>query len=159
MIAVGAQMDGESRAADAGLLRWAASLGGDLMVNQQVPSPRSRGRDYVAAFGVVGAIMALSWGCSVLGGDDGERGAKGVRSSEVSADQVAPWPFTVSSGTLRCRNGILVTFEAGGVEYALNGSAKTAGYPSVEPVWAEDPQLPGLRVDIHPALLAGSALC
>lgn len=128
------------------------------MANQKMPASTGRGRDYAVAFGLVGLIVAMSWGCSVLGGADGERG-QAVRSSEVSAEQVAPWPFTVASGTLRCRRGALVTFEAGGVEYALNGSAEAAGYPSVLPVWGMDPQVAGLRQNIRPALEAGQALC
>lgn len=128
------------------------------MANQKMLAPRGRGRDYAIAFGLVGLIVAMSWGCSVLGGADGERGQT-VRSSEVSAEQVAPWPFTVASGTLRCRNGGLVTFEASGVEYALNGSAQGAGYPSALPVWAVDPQVAGLRLSLRPAIDAGLAMC
>jgi hypothetical protein len=43
------------------------------------------------------------------------------------------WPFTIESGTLECqKNGLqeIVTLKtATGVTYALNGSAKSAGFP------------------------------
>ncbi|MCU7827311.1 hypothetical protein [Kitasatospora sp. DSM 101779] len=38
----------------------------------------------------------------------------------TSAD-ITPWPFTVDSGTLRCREGGVITFESGGTEYAVYG--------------------------------------
>ena len=44
------------------------------------------------------------------------------------------WLFTVDSGTLRCIDN-QVTFSTGGVEYAVNGSAKSAGHTPMDPVW------------------------
>ncbi|MEV7358191.1 hypothetical protein [Kitasatospora sp. NPDC091276] len=53
----------------------------------------------------------------------------------------------------------MVTFEAGGVEYGVNGTAQ-AKYPKPAPIWADDLQLGnGLKVDVSAVLSAGQALC
>ncbi|MEE4419498.1 hypothetical protein [Streptomyces bugieae] len=78
----------------------------------------------------------------------------------VTAGRFKEWPFTVDAGTLRCRDGVSVTFEAGGTEYGVNGTAQDAGYPSVKPIWAEDKELGnGLKVDISEVLDYGRGLC
>ncbi|MFF7411683.1 hypothetical protein [Streptomyces lydicus] len=78
----------------------------------------------------------------------------------VTAGRFKEWPFTVDVGTLRCRDGVSVTFEAGGTEYGVNGTAQDAGYPSVKPIWADDPELGhGLKVDISEVLDYGRGLC
>ncbi len=78
----------------------------------------------------------------------------------VTAGRFKEWPFTVDVGTLRCRDGVSVTFEAGGTEYGVNGTAQDAGYPSVKPIWADDKELGGgLKVDISEVLDYGRGLC
>ncbi|MER5352763.1 DUF2511 domain-containing protein [Kitasatospora sp. NPDC002551] len=85
--------------------------------------------------------------------------AGSAHSRTVSRASLTPWPFTVESGLLRCRPGQQVTFEAGGVEYGVNGLAQ-GKYPKVLPIWADDPSLGhGLKVDISTVIEAGRALC
>ncbi|MFD0405003.1 DUF2511 domain-containing protein [Kitasatospora sp. NPDC127116] len=85
--------------------------------------------------------------------------AGGAHERLVTRTLISPWPFTVESGTLRCRSGQAVTFEAGGREYGVNGTAQ-ARYPKLLPIWADDPVLGnGLKVDISSMLNAGLALC
>lgn len=66
-------------------------------------------------------LLASSGGC----------GSDGIPVS--STEYGERWPFTVASGTLRCdRDGPrqYVTLDTGkGIYYALNGSAKSFGYP------------------------------
>ena len=50
------------------------------------------------------------------------------------------WPFTVSSGVVRCE-GNAVTFEADGTVYGLNGFALASGYPAVDPIRLLRPDL------------------
>lgn len=58
--------------------------------------------------------------------------AKSVDIKE--ADYGEKWPFTVSEGVLSCsKNEVVFRFE--GIAYAVNGSAKTAGYQPIEPIW------------------------
>lgn len=78
----------------------------------------------------------------------------------VTAGRFKEWPFTVDVGTLRCRDGVSVTFEADGTEYGVNGTAQDAGYPSVKPIWADDKELGnGLKVDVSEVLDYGRGLC
>ena len=92
-----------------------------------------------------------------------------VRSSEsegesgglpVTASRFKEWPFTVDVGVLQCEGGA-VTFEPpGGPRYAVNGTAKGAGYPEITPIWADDKTLGnGLKVDISEVLNKGLSLC
>ncbi|WP_405014648.1 DUF2511 domain-containing protein [Kitasatospora sp. NBC_01539] len=111
--------------------------------------PRSRNRVVYAVVG--GLLVAGGAGWWMLGGEEHTR--------EVSASTVSPWPFTVASGTLHCRSGGALTFEAGGTEYGLNGPAQDAGYPAPLPVWADAQGGGGLHMDMLPALDAAQALC
>ena len=77
------------------------------------------------------------------------------------------WPLTVSEGLLGCSPaGRLqaVTFEtAAGIIYAVNGTAKSSGFPPIEEIWRPDPRPEfatfGLRVNIGPLLDLGLKLC
>jgi hypothetical protein len=74
-----------------------------------------------------------------------------------------PWPFTVDSATLMCTKGAggeRVTVVANREMYALNGTAKSANlWPPFDPIWLDDPQVPGLKVNIGPMIERGRALC
>ncbi|MFG3228126.1 DUF2511 domain-containing protein [Kitasatospora sp. NPDC048194] len=110
---------------------------------------KSRRGKWVAAVVVVAGIFGVSW---LVAGDDGH-------SKEVSRETVSPWPFTVESGTLRCRPGQAVTFEAGGTEYGLNGAAQVR-YVKPQSIWADDPTLGnGLKVNLSSVVKTGLALC
>ncbi|MFC8429901.1 hypothetical protein [Streptomyces sp. NPDC057253] len=127
-----------------------------------------------AAMGFAALVMGLVCFNS-CGGDDGASegdaesttsaaavgGAESSHMRPVVQSGFSEWPFTVASGTLRCRSGSEVTFEpAGGPEYAVNGTAKGAGYPPITPIWADDEDLGyGLKVDISEVLAAGRSLC
>ncbi|MFI9331961.1 DUF2511 domain-containing protein [Kitasatospora sp. NPDC052868] len=112
-------------------------------------------RRYKALLGVgvvAVVVFAVVRGCA---SDDSDK----VRSRAVTSGEVVPWPFTVSAGMLRCRPGEKVTFEVGGVEYALNGLAQ-ADFPKPTAIWADDPVLGhGLKKDIGKVIAAGRALC
>lgn len=73
------------------------------------------------------------------------------------------WPFTVDTATLLCTkapNGERVTVVANGEMYALNGTAKSAKlWPPFDPIWLDNPNIPGLKVDISPMITRGLALC
>jgi hypothetical protein len=55
--------------------------------------------------------------------------------------------------TLRCE-GDAVTFDTtDGDTYAVNGTAKTTtDYPDIDPIWADDPALAGLKKNIGPLI-------
>lgn len=74
-----------------------------------------------------------------------------------------PWPFTVDSATLLCTKAAMgerITVVANGEMYALNGTAKSAKlWPPFDPIWRDDPDTPGLKIDIGPMIDRGRALC
>ena len=60
------------------------------------------------------------------------------------------WPLTVASGTLVC-DSPAVWFESGGRSYAINGVAQTRdGIEALEPIWRENPDIVGARINIGP---------
>ena len=133
----------------------------------------SRG-EWISAGVFLVVVLLVFASCSPDGpGDDGGAGASNARSAGdgrakpsdddgllISAAQFTEWPFTVASGRLKCEAGS-VTFEpSGGPRYGVNGTAKSAGYPDVTPVWADDDELDyGLKVDISQVLNRGLSLC
>lgn len=77
------------------------------------------------------------------------------------ADWGDEWPLTVDSGTVRCEDGGLVLFEADGTTYAVNGTAMSQRpeLPEVDEIWADNPDIPGAKIDIGPVLDSGLELC
>jgi len=108
------------------------------------------------AVGLIVAIVAAAGLRSLM--DDGDDGRS--HALEVTAASFEPWPFTVDRGTLECLDGQSITLRVpDGTRYGLNGTAQTAGHLAPEPVWLEDPEVEGLRVDMGTALAWGQALC
>lgn len=63
------------------------------------------------------------------------------------ADMGADWPLTVEAGVLKYNPALKVGGEAVGPmtfidphgrEWAVNGLAKDAGYPAIDPIWANE---------------------
>lgn len=133
----------------------------------------SRG-EWISAGVFLAVVLLVFASCSPDGpGDDSGTGGSDARSASderakqsdrdgllISAAQFTEWPFTVTSGRLKCEAGS-VTFEpAGGPRYGVNGTAKSVGYPDVTPIWADDEDLGyGLKVDISQVLNRGLSLC
>lgn len=84
---------------------------------------------------------------------------------QVSADSVTyDWPLTVEQGTLRCEANSAVIFQSPeGTKYALNGTATARadqrGYADVDEIWRDNPDVPGLKVDIGGLISDGLELC
>lgn len=58
------------------------------------------------------------------------------------------WPLTVAAGRVRVYDGIYITFiDQRGNEYAVNGSAKACGFPSIDPIWRNGDVLPKVNID------------
>lgn len=78
----------------------------------------------------------------------------------VMPSMFSEWPFTVDAGTLQCEASAVTFAPPGGPRYAVNGTAKSAGYPDITPIWADDKTLGhGLKVDISEVLTKGLSLC
>jgi hypothetical protein len=78
------------------------------------------------------------------------------------------WPLTVPYAIVHCKNitagGMelhVVTLTApDGTRYALNGTAQDqTSYPGIDPIWAPNPDVDGLKTDISPVINAGLKRC
>jgi hypothetical protein len=131
--------------------------------------------------GAVVAVLLLAAVVVALGDDDstvarrgtgdassapGSGGAVAARDGALAYDELVPeliseadWPLTVRRGTLTCVDGLFVVYAVGGVTYAVNGTARGRGYDEIEPIWADDPEIEGIKVSIKPLIDVGLSLC
>lgn len=118
-----------------------------------VKPPRSKWslRSWAAALGTVGAIFVVPAVWSSASSSSGG-------SVRITPADVQPWPFTVSAVVLRCHDKAL-TVTAAGTEYALNGTALAAGYPSADPIVLPDPNGVGLKMSRRQAIALGAQRC
>ena len=100
-----------------------------------------------------GVIVLAVAGCSENGY------SSNGSSTEVSqaAWTGSEWPFTVPNGILGCTRPGIVTFDADGTVYGLNGTALDHGYPTVDPIWKSATL--GPQADLGPMIQKGLALC
>ena len=68
------------------------------------------------------------------------------------------WPFTVSNGTLKCDRDAVI-FVADGRTYAINGFARSRGFADVGPIWRDNTEIPGTKINIGAVLDSGLDLC
>jgi len=69
------------------------------------------------------------------------------------------WAFAVDEGILECRNKEVV-FIADGKTYAVNGTAKQSKrYIPIEEIWADDPNIKGIKKNIGFTIEKGLELC
>lgn len=69
------------------------------------------------------------------------------------------WPLTVEAGVVDCRNEFERIITVDGKTYAVNGIAEGQGYPEIDPIWADRTDVPGLKKDLAPLLVAAGELC
>jgi hypothetical protein len=78
------------------------------------------------------------------------------------------WPLTVEYGVLECDNATagqidlqIATFTGpDGTVYALNGTAKDhTNAADIDPIWADDPEVEGLKISIGSLIDRALALC
>lgn len=80
------------------------------------------------------------------------------------ADLGADWPLTVDEGVVSCE-GISeglgeIYFTAEGTKYAVNGLAQGASEgPDIDVIWADNPEMEGLKINIGPIIDRGLELC
>ncbi|MEX0605782.1 MAG: DUF2511 domain-containing protein [Marinobacter sp.] len=87
---------------------------------------------------VIVALFTLS-GC-------GKSGDSGLEVSKGEFD--GSWPFTVDSGVVDCFDGEAAVFKAEGQSYQLNGYARSRGYAPIDPIWKDNPDIPGAKVSV-----------
>ena len=77
------------------------------------------------------------------------------------------WPLTVDYGVVACEKHtagqtvMIATFTGpDGVEYALDGTAKShTDAADIEPIWADDPEVEGLKISIGPLIDRALTFC
>jgi len=70
----------------------------------------------------------------------------GETGKKVTAEEFGKsWPFTVESGEVACVKGRAAIFRSNGEEYQLNGIARSLGYKSIDPIWKDNPEIPGTK--------------
>ena len=89
----------------------------------------------------------------------------------VTADTWAdgPWPLTVDGGILTCTpvagvEAVYITTTDDGRMWPLNGAGRAhhgrwGAEPATEPIWRENPRIPGSRVNIGPLIDRARSLC
>ncbi|WP_231918869.1 MULTISPECIES: YebY family protein [unclassified Leifsonia] len=86
----------------------------------------------------------------------------------VSTDFGRAWPLTVPYVIVGCKSitaggqrlHVVSVTDPDGKTYAGNGSAKDhTDLPAIDPIWAPDPDVGGLKVDNTPVVDAGLELC
>lgn len=110
------------------------------------------------------AAAALGVGC----GDESDSGggdSKASPSARLSVSDVpqGEWPLTVSEGEVRCevRDGVegVIFRTPDGKDYLVNETAQSRGLSGIDPIWKQDPEVPGTHINIAPVLDRGLKLC
>lgn len=80
----------------------------------------------------------------------------------VNASIVSPWPLKIADGVVYCyKNGTAksATIKSrDGVEYALNGTAKSIGQP-VDRIWLDNADNPGSKISMGALIKTATDLC
>ncbi|NJO17816.1 MAG: DUF2511 domain-containing protein [Thioploca sp.] len=69
------------------------------------------------------------------------------------------WPLTVKEGTLACNNNAVTFKTMDGEIYAVNGVAESRGAQEINPIWKDNPDLPGAKLNISDLIRKGLSLC
>ncbi|QDT49544.1 hypothetical protein Pan258_35970 [Symmachiella dynata] len=68
------------------------------------------------------------------------------------------WPLTVESGTIYRVETYGIVFQCQEGTFALNGFAHSRGFPEIDPIWKNDPNIPGTKISISPLINVGLQL-
>lgn len=120
------------------------------------PKPRwSEPKVFLVLLAVV-AIAGIVWHSTSGGGEE-----KAHDRLVSRTDYPGTWPLTVDAGDLWCNNGALtITVNNVGDSYSLNGTAAATGFNKpLDPIWADDPSSPGLKMSIAPLIADAQKLC
>lgn len=77
----------------------------------------------------------------------------GIEVTPALADALGKeWPLTIDKGTIHSARGgkllLAVTDQQGTTVYGLNGLAVTGGAADIRPIWKDDPDVPGLKLEL-----------
>lgn len=93
-------------------------------------------------------------------GTDMENQSVSADTGEISREEYGEnWPFTVDSGRLECWRGPAAVFVTDGTVYQLNGVAKQMGHAPIDPIWRDNPAIPGTKISLGPVIQRALKLC
>ena len=96
-------------------------------------------------FGCLGIIILAVMVVMFCSDNDVGKNGKLVTKEEYGTS----WAFKVSEGYVYSI-GRAAIFKTGGVEYQLNGAARSKGYKPINPIWRDNPNIPGTKINISP---------
>jgi hypothetical protein len=118
---------------------------------------------------LVVVIVAIVGSISDEDGTDDDGRVDSVQEEEefagnetsISSDEFGnEWPLTVDEGIVRCEGAGEVYFTADGTTYSVNGLAMgNSDLPDIDVIWADDPEISGLKINISPIIDRGLELC
>lgn len=129
--------------------------------NRKTKPASEKEQPYIVAIMFIAfvVIVLIMGGCTPAASAPAPAATGQALSADTFTDA---WPFTVDSGVLRCNAGA-ITFESGGVTYAVNGTAMgridANGWVDVDAIWADNPDGLTPKINMAPVISAGSALC
>lgn len=82
-----------------------------------------------------------------------------VGQSVAAAEYGEDWPFTVQQGTVDCLQGGAAIFRSEGKIYQLNGKAASLNYLPLDPIWRDNPEIPGTKINIGPMIKLALEQC
>lgn len=105
---------------------------------------------------IILAVGLLVVGCTA--GDSGNDDGESIHISRANFGD--EWSLMVDEGNLRCEEPSRIVFtDPAGTEWGVNGMAVTHGYPEIDPIWADNPNISGVKKNIRPLIDRGLALC
>lgn len=126
-------------------------------------SRRALTRGSLAAAVAMMAVAACSTGTSDVDQDAPSASATPTSTppGAVSrSDFDGTWPLTVDRGRVECEPpSVLLFIDPDGNAWALNGTALTAGYPKINPIWRRTPNQLTPKVYIGDLMDAARELC
>lgn len=103
-------------------------------------------------------LLVIPWEAFDGAGDDDADPSLSVSRSAFEAEGKT-WPLTVDEGTIVCGGANKLIIRAGGGSYALNGLAKQSGVTALDYIWADNPDVDGLKIDASDLTNAGLEFC
>ena len=131
----------------------------------EAPKKTSLGKQFLAALFVFAVFVYVGSSFEAVSPSNNRPPATAKPSAiTVSSTDVGKpwsgdkWPFTVSSGTLKCDRDAVI-FVVGGRTYAVNGTAGSRGFTDIAPIWRDNAAIPGTKIYIGVVLDPGLKLC
>lgn len=121
--------------------------------------PKNRRPLLIGCLAIVALVIGVPVACTAILSTGDPRDTHNVSASTAEALGFE-WPLSVQDGLIWCVGAGRLVFETDGTQYALNGLAKGTGeYEDISPIWLDNPDLAGTKVDIGGLISYGNSVC